>query len=217
MEVVAKSSTLTKKAVNDYELVKCAVEGDQQAYAKLMERHRHSIYHLMMKMSGDSAAAEDLTIEAFGKAFVRLQSYVPNFAFSTWLYKIAINNCIDYVRKRRLNTLSMDEPMGTEEDNQGFSSLLEADGLNPEEDIIRYQRIEKLRSLVNQLNKKYRLMIELRYYEEMSYDEISKELDLPLGTVKAQLFRAKELLFGMASQNACRAYFEAPYTKAVAG
>jgi RNA polymerase sigma-70 factor (ECF subfamily) len=214
MEVVAKTN-LSKKALDDYELVKKAINGDQLAYATLMERYRHAIHHLMVKMSGDPEDSNDLTIEAFGKAFIKLPTYIPRFAFSTWLYRIAINNCIDHVRKKRHNVFSIDEPMYDDED-QTFSTNLEAYSLNPEDEIIREQRLYLIRKLVKQLNKKYRLMIELRFFEELSYDEIAKELGIPLGTVKAQLFRAKEILFELIQKPETSIHFETSYAK-VAG
>ncbi|MCB0652418.1 MAG: sigma-70 family RNA polymerase sigma factor [Saprospiraceae bacterium] len=212
MEVVAKTN-LSKKALEDYELVKKATNGDQMAYSILMDRYRNSIYHLMLKMSGDSEDSHDLTIEAFGKAFIKLPSYVPRYAFSTWLYRIAINNCIDHVRKKRFNIISIDETL-FEDTDLTFSTNMEAYCLNPEDEIIREQRLFLIRKLVNQLNKKYRLMIELRFFEELSYEEIAQELSIPLGTVKAQLFRAKEILFELIQQPGASAHFDATYVKA---
>lgn len=187
-------NNLSDRALEDYQLVCRAVEeNDQAAYANLMERYRDSIYHTMLKMVRNHDDAEDLTIEAFGKAFRKLGSYTPSYAFSTWLFKIATNNCIDFIRKQRLKTLSIDEPL-TEEGDKDFSNNLKATSLDPEERYIRDQRRKIMRELMDKLNEKYRVMIELRYFEELSYQEISEKLDLPIGTVKAQLFRAKELL-----------------------
>jgi RNA polymerase sigma-70 factor (ECF subfamily) len=168
-------------------------ENDQLAYADLMERYRDSIYHTMLKMVHNRDDAEDLTIEAFGKAFRKLGTYTPTYAFSTWLFKIATNNCIDFIRKKRMKTLSIDEPMGDDE-SKDYSNNLKAKSLDPEERYIRQQRSKILRELLERLSEKYRRMIELRYFDELSYQEIADKLDLPIGTVKAQLFRAKELL-----------------------
>ena len=207
MEVAINNARLTKKALNDYDLVERAKNGSQQAYTKLMERHQASIYHLMLRMANDKEDAHDLTLEAFGKAFTRLDSYVPNYAFSTWLYKIAVNNCIDFVRKKRLTVLSIDEPLDNESEHD-FTNTLRAGGLNPEEAIIRNQRIGLMRQLLFDLSDKYRIMIELRYFKELSYEEISQELGIPLGTVKAQLFRAKELLSDLLFRKGAAAYIE---------
>jgi RNA polymerase sigma-70 factor (ECF subfamily) len=207
MEVAVKNPRLTQKALNDFELVERAKDGCQQTYSLIMERHKTSIYHLMLRMTNDREDAYDLTMEAFGKAFTRMGSYVPNYAFSTWLYKIAVNNCIDHVRKKRLTVLSIDERMD-EESQQDYSSTLHSTGLNPEEAVIREQRIGLMRQVLGRLSEKYRIMIELRYFQELSYDEIANELDIPLGTVKAQLFRAKELLLDLLSRPGASAYLE---------
>ncbi len=201
------SDRLSPRAKKDYELVQAAIKGDQNAYELLLNRYRHSIFHTMLKMVHNRQDADDLTIEAFGKAFNKLPTYAPHFAFSTWLFKIAINNCIDHIRKKRIKTLSIDEPI---EFNgaQDFSSNLKSGKLNPEEEIIRNQRIGLMRSSIQKLSIKYRLMIELRYFEGLSYDEIAKELGIPLGTVKAQLFRAKEILFQMMQKPMAAAYLE---------
>ncbi len=206
MEVATVAHGLTQKANNDFEWVKKAISGDQKAYEQLMNRHRGSIFHQMYKMTGNTEDAHDLTIEAFGKAFVKLPSYEPRFAFSTWLYKIASNNCIDFIRKKKINAYSIDVPYEVD-GNQHFASNLPCETPNPEEKVIREQRRSMTRRLVARLGDKYRQMIELRYFEEMSYQEISAELDLPLGTVKAQLFRAKEILHELLEQSTTRTNF----------
>ena len=215
MEVVAKTN-LSKKALNDYELVKKAIKGNQASYGVLMDRYRNAIYHLMYKMTSNSEDADDLTIEAFGKAFIKLPSYVPRYAFSTWLYKIAINNCIDHVRKKKITVFSIDAQIN-EENEQNYAGRLATYMLNPEDQIIKDQRLTLIRKLVNQLGTKYRLMIELRFFEELSYDEIAAELEIPLGTVKAQLFRAKEILCDLLQKPGASAHFETMGRRAAVG
>ena len=195
------NKNLSDRALEDYELVCRAVKDNNQlAYAELMERYRDSIYHTMFKMVHNHDDAEDLTIEAFGKAFRKLYTYTPNFAFSTWLFKIATNNGIDFLRKKRLKLLSIDDPLEKNGD-QDFSNNLKSSSLDPEERYIREQRKLIMRTLLNKLSDKYRVMIELRFFEELSYQEIAERLSLPIGTVKAQLVRAKELLFDVLSKN----------------
>jgi len=193
---------LSPRASEDYEYVKKAILGDQKAYAVLMERYRNSIYHMMYKMVKNRDDSDDLTLEAFGKAFAKLQSYAPRYAFSTWLFKIAINNCIDHIRKKRLHLLSIDDPIEPGGDHD-FSSNIKSSVLDPEQSFIRNQRLELMRSSV-----KYRLMIELRFFEELSYEEIANELNIPLGTVKAQLFRAKEIMYTYLQNPGCKAYLD---------
>ena len=189
------SNNLSERATEDFELVCSAVDvNDQLAYAELMSRYRDSIYHTMFKMVHNHDDAEDLTIEAFGKAFRKLHTYTPNYAFSTWLFKIATNNGIDFLRKKRLKLLSIDDPL-EKEGEQDFSNNLKSTALDPEERYIRQQRKLIMRDLLSKLSDKYRIMIELRFFEELSYQEIAEQLNLPIGTVKAQLFRAKELLY----------------------
>ncbi|MCB0592529.1 MAG: sigma-70 family RNA polymerase sigma factor, partial [Phaeodactylibacter sp.] len=139
--------------------------------------------------------------------FAKIDSYVPRYAFSTWLFRIAINNGIDYIRKKRLNMFSIDEPIDGESSSD-YSGNLRSSSLDPEEIIIRNQRVQLMRDVLGRLNGKYRLMIELRYFEELSYEEIATELDIPLGTVKAQLFRAKEMLGNLLSQPGASAYLD---------
>jgi len=149
---------------------------------------------MLLKMVNNKNDAEDLTIEAFGKAFKNIEQYTPNYAFSTWLFKIATNNCIDFIRKKKANVISIDQ---AEEENDMAPPPLLSSSLDPEEGMIKNQKVSLMRSVVNKLKPRYRNLIELRYFKEYSYEEIAKELNLPLGTVKAQLFRARELLFNI--------------------
>ena len=187
---------LSEKALIDLKLVSLACKGDQKAYADLLGRYRDAIYFMLLKMVNNPIDAEDLTIEAFGKAFKNINHYTPNYAFSTWLFKIATNNCIDFIRKKRSNTISLDQSIDNE-DNLTPSATIQSDTLDPEESLIGQQKIKMMRDVVGKLKPRYKTLVELRYFREFSYDEISKELDLPIGTVKAQLFRARELLFNI--------------------
>ncbi|HIA35583.1 MAG TPA: sigma-70 family RNA polymerase sigma factor [Flavobacteriales bacterium] len=186
-------SHLSEKAQHDYRLVQLAIKGDQKAYADLMDRYRDSIYFLLLKMVNNKDDADDLTIEAFGKAFKNLKQYTPNYAFSTWLFKIASNNCIDFIRRKKKRTLSIDK---TIENDDGTETTihLKSEMLDPEEKFVQKQKIKLLHELVKKLKPRYRELVELRYFKELSYEEIAQQLDIPLGTVKAQLFRAREFL-----------------------
>ena len=187
---------LSEKAQKDIELVDLATAGDQKAFAALMGRYRDSIYFMLLKMVNNKDDAEDLTIEAFGKAFNKLHQYTPNYAFSTWLFKIASNNCIDFIRKKKKITYSLDKGF---ENDDGSEMTLEvaSTSLDPEEAYIKEQKNKLMRAVVEKLKPRYRTLVELRYFKEFSYEEIAKELDLPLGTVKAQLFRAREFLYNI--------------------
>ena len=188
------NSNLSDKAKYDYTLVRRAVdEKDERAYAEILSRYREPIYYMLLKMIKSEVDAEDLTIEAFGKAFKKLNQYEPNYAFSTWLYKIATNNCIDFIRKKKMKTFSIDAQNEGEENSSKFEPV--SNTLTPEEKTINDQKIKVMHQVVDQLKPRYKSLIQLRYFKEFSYQEISDQLDLPLGTVKAQLFRAKELLY----------------------
>jgi RNA polymerase sigma factor (sigma-70 family) len=185
---------LSDKARQDFELVRIALQGDEKAFARLLSRYKDAIYFMLLKMVNNRSDAEDLTLEAFGKAFKNLHQYSPTFAFSTWLFKIASNNCIDFLRKRKGVLLSIENSVQNE---NGDQIKLKSKELNPEEKLIRKQKAILLRKVVRRLKPRYQILVELRYFKEFSYEEIAKELNLPLGTVKAQLFRARGMLFKM--------------------
>ena len=189
----------TKKATEDLVLIKRALEhGDSRAFSKLLSKYRDPVFFKLLEIVEDKEIAMELTIEAFGKAFNNLSSYSSNFAFSTWLFSIAKNNCIDFLRKKKIKTLSLDNLI---EQADGYTLPIDIEDQKfvPDEYLIKKQRILFLRKLVDRLKPKYRLLIKLRYFKEYSYEEIAVELDLPLGTVKAQLHRSREHLFKLLS------------------
>jgi RNA polymerase sigma factor (sigma-70 family) len=188
---------LTEKAQRDLELVKLALEhGNQKAYAKLMGYYKDAIYFMLLKMTNDPDDAEDMTIECFGKAFKKLDQYTPEYAFSTWLFKIASNNCIDFIRKKKMDMLSINRVYDDEEGIE-MSHNIPGHGRDPEEKMIENQKIKLMREVVDKLKPHYKQLVTLRYFDELSYEEIAEEMKLPLGTVKAQLFRAREFLYNI--------------------
>ena len=191
---------LSLKAQQDMDLVLKARKGDQLAYGELLGRYRDAIYFMLLKMVNSPIDAEDLTIEAFGKAFKNIDQYTPNYAFSTWLFKIATNNCIDHIRKKRASHVSLDQTLDGE-DSLLPSAMIQADTLDPELTMINKQKVKHMRNVVSKLKPRYRQLVELRYFKEFSYEEIATELDIPIGTVKAQLFRARELLLNILSRS----------------
>lgn len=186
---------LSDKAQQDFALVESALRGEEKAFARLLAKYKDAIYYMLLKMVNNKSDAEDLTIEAFGKAFKNLHQYSPNYAFSTWLFKIASNNCIDFLRKRRGVTVSIENAQENSENDPPIK--LKSIDPDPEQKLIRIQKAILLRRIVHRLKPRYRTLVELRYFREYSYEEIANELNLPLGTVKAQLFRAREMLFKM--------------------
>ncbi|MCE7990605.1 MAG: sigma-70 family RNA polymerase sigma factor [Roseivirga sp.] len=185
------------KALEDFKLIDRAVEGkDQHAFAELMKRYKNPVYHMILKMVRNVDDAEDLTIEAFAKAFKNLHKFKKDFTFSTWLFRIATNNTIDFIRKKRLDTMSLNTSF---KDDNGEAVTIDVQdrNLNPQEEAIKAQKIELVQMFVTKLPAKYQRLVRLRYFDELSYDEIAKELEAPLGTVKAQLHRARELMYDL--------------------
>ena len=194
------NANFTENAKNDFHLVVKAREGNQKAYADLMHRYKDSIYFMALKMVNNKDDAEDLMIESFGKAFRNLHHYQPTYAFSTWLFRIATNNGIDHIRKKKIDTFSIDKNIaGSDGDEMKID--IKSSSLDPEEELITEQKKLLVKELVDKLKPKYRQLIEMRYYDELSYEEIAEKLEMPLGTVKAQLFRAKDLLYNIMKSN----------------
>jgi len=186
---------LTEKGKRDLLLVRRALDtGDADAYNELMRLYRDPLYFMLFEKVGDEELAKDLTIEALGKAFKKLHLYIPDYVFSTWLFKIAKNNCIDYLRKNKISTVSLDKII-QDEDGRDQSFDIASNISNPEQKMIKKQRIQILKQIVEKLKPNYRILVKLRYFKEFSYEEISNELDLPIGTVKAQLHRGRQQLF----------------------
>jgi RNA polymerase sigma factor (sigma-70 family) len=176
------------RAHEDLKLVQQAINGDERVFTLLFDRYRSPIFQFIGHRTHNGSDAQDLTMETFGKVFLKLGTYNPSFAFSTWVYKIASNNCVDFARRRRPAHKYL-----ADYDASALSNL--SDGLlNPEEEVIRKERIAMVSTILQRLTPRFRKMIELRFYEEMSYEEISEQLQVPIGTVKAQLFRAKEMM-----------------------
>jgi RNA polymerase sigma factor (sigma-70 family) len=192
-----EENRFSSKALEDFKLIDMAVGGDDKAYAKLLQRYKRPVYHMILKMVRNIDDAEDLTMESFSKAFRSLARFKKDFTFSTWLFRIATNNTIDFIRKKKLNTLSIQNTF-TDDNGQAVSIDVEDDGtLNPQDEAIKAQKEELIQVFVNMLPGKYQKLVRLRYFNELSYEEIAVELDAPLGTVKAQLHRARELMYDL--------------------
>ena len=186
--MVKKSS----KKERDIETISKALKtNNQNYYNKLMSQYHNSVNFYVNDIIKNQTISNDLTIEIMGKAFINLKSYNFKYAFSTWIFTIAKNHCIDYLRKNNLKTISIDELTNNDE----YYFEIPSKDSNPEDLLIRKQRIQLLRRLVNQLSLKYINVVKLRYFKEMSYSEISEELNLSESTIKIRLYRArKELL-----------------------
>ncbi len=189
------SKRFSDKALEDFKLIdRATLENDENAYAALLERYKKSVYHMILKMIRNVDDAEDLTMEAFAKAFKSLHKFKKDFTFSTWLFRIATNNTIDFIRKKKLKTMSLDTSY-TDDNGTPVSFDVKDANLDPQEEAIKKQKIELVQMFVTKLPPKYQRLVRLRYFKEYSYAEIAQELDAPLGTIKAQLHRARELMY----------------------
>lgn len=177
----------------DRAFVTDALGGNQEAYQQLMQKYSEPIRRHVSRMVRDRAMVDDLVQESFIKAFTSLSSYSSDYAFSTWLYKIATNHTIDYLRKKKLSTFSIDQPPPGSDDARTYE--LPDTTYRPDRHVMADQRRELIQEAIDALPPKYHRVIVLRHQEELSYDEIATELDLPLGTVKAHIFRARALLY----------------------
>lgn len=175
---------------DDRILAQKAKKGDGLAYAKLFNRYKDTLYYMVYKMVNNKSDAEDLTAEAFDRAFCNLNQYNPKYAFSTWLFSIASNHSIDFLRKHKSRRYDDNE-------SQVIEATLQSTELNPEEVLISQQQVAEIRELLQRLRPAYQTMLELRYFKSYTYNEIAEELEMPLGTVKTQLSRAKAKLGGL--------------------
>jgi len=189
------------KTIEDFHLIDLINStNDQKAYAQLLKRYKKSVYHIILKMVRNLDDAEDLTMEVFSKAFKSLNRFKKDFAFSTWLFRIASNHTIDFLRKKRLQTMSLSTGY-TDEAGESLGVDLMDFNLNPQEEAIREEKIKIMRKLVGGLPDRYKKLVQLRYFDELSYEEIAKEINAPLGTVKAQLHRSREIMLEMIAQS----------------
>jgi len=192
----------TENALHDAMLVVSARSGDEKAFSELMNRYKDAIYFRLLKMVNYKIDAEELMIEAFGKAFTNIDQYETQFAFSTWLYSIASNLALDHMRKKRLNTVSLSSSLIDDqwiEIENDFNLQSSTD--NPEEALIKKQNALILRKSISCLKPRYRKILEMRYFKEFTYNEIAQELNLPLDTVKVHLYRSREILFELLKSN----------------
>ena len=189
-----ETSVQNERLQLDYKLVCDARDkGCHKAYADLMASYREPLYLLLLRMTHNTTTASDLTVETFSKAFLQLNRYSPTGTFSSWLFSIGVNTYIDYLRKRKLETVSLNS-ITRSSDGDFIEYQIPSEQPNPEEAMIRMQRDAALKEIVNQLKEPYRQIIELRYYEDLSYEEIAERMKIPIGTVKIRLNRAKTLL-----------------------
>jgi RNA polymerase sigma-70 factor (ECF subfamily) len=183
----------SESSIQDAAYVEQALGGDESAYKKLMQKYERPLYFFVQKMIKNRDIIPDLLQEIFMKAFNNLSTYNTNYAFSTWLYRIATNHSIDYLRKKKLQTFSIDQPVSTKDGEMQIE--LPDNSFEADQEVIQKQRKKIVEEAIENLPEKYKAVIQMRHMEEKSYQEIAEILDLPLGTVKAHIFRARELLY----------------------
>ncbi len=175
--------------LTDQQLVTLVLDGDSAAFEALFNRYKDAIYKFcFQRTGGNSDDANDLLQETFIKAFLNLEKYDVRYTFGQWIYVIARNVFIDFIRKRR-DECSID----TLPSSNGFRTPI-APEASPEESIIDRQKRSQLTDYLERMTPCYRRFIELRFFKELSYEEIAAELNMPLGTVKTQIHRAREQL-----------------------
>jgi RNA polymerase sigma-70 factor (ECF subfamily) len=176
----------------DRELIARARSGDEMAYRRLLGKYERAVFNICLKMVRDREEARDLAQDAFIKVFSMLDRYNPSFAFSNWLFKITSNLCIDSMRKRRVDTLPMDEPIRSAKGE--YERQYASPTATPDKVLLKKEKMKLLARAIDELPPHYRIMIVLRHQEGLSYEEIAETLEVPLGTVKARIHRAREML-----------------------
>ena len=179
--------------LSDEELVARARKGDRPAFAHLVDRHRVSVFNLTLRILGNREDAEEAAQDAFVRAFRSLDRFRGDARFATWLYRIAVNVSLSSARRSRrdLSTISLSEP---EDDEDGLPMQIPDTSANPAERFEQAEFREQVRNLVSALPPIYSAVISMYHIQSLSYDEISEALELPIGTVKARLFRARAAL-----------------------
>jgi RNA polymerase sigma factor (sigma-70 family) len=200
-EASTRAASSARQA-EDKALVVRARNGDQLAVSDLIRRHRHGVERLIRPMvrSAPSDEVEDLVQEALTKAMLHLTSYSEEYAFSTWLYRIATNHAIDYLRRRKLSTFSISAPPsmpGGKHDEEGREFEISDDSWVPDDVMLAGERTRLIEEAIEQLPENYRRIIRLRHNDDMEYEEIARVLKLPMGTVKVHLHRARAALAKM--------------------
>jgi RNA polymerase sigma-70 factor (ECF subfamily) len=172
--------------------IKQVIKGDQDAFGEIVELYKNSIYQLCYRMLGNRHEAEDIAQEAFIRAYINIKSFNQDLKFSTWLFRIATNLCIDRMRKKKPDYYLDAEVSGAE--GLTMYSQIPSNSPLPENELESLELHETVQKEILKLPEKYRTAIVLKYIEELPLNEISEILDLPLGTVKTRIHRGREAL-----------------------
>lgn len=167
--------------------VYAAMEGDQDAFAEIVYTFQDAVYNLCYRLLGERTEAEDAAQEAFLRAYSNMARYDHGRSFKTWILTIASNHCIDRLRKRRMQFLSIDEPLPA-------GMALSSDEPQPEQATVLHERSERIQALLDELTPDYRTAVVLRYWYDYSYAEIADMMETTESAIKSRLFRARKLL-----------------------
>jgi RNA polymerase sigma-70 factor (ECF subfamily) len=187
-----------KDTKTDMDLITDTLNGNHTSFTTLVNRYYASLYWVIYRIVGNSTDADDLTSESLVKAYESLSSYSNKYAFSTWLHTIGSNRAIDFVRNRNKRPSPINNPTSTEEDI--MTPSIESD-LSAEDNMIRLETNEIIADVISELKPFHRSLIDMRYFKNMSYEEISKKLNKPIGTIKTGLFRARKILYNLIKDN----------------
>jgi RNA polymerase sigma-70 factor (ECF subfamily) len=181
-----------ESARENHDIIQKILNGEKDAFSQIVNKYQNALYGIIFKMINNKDEADDIVQETFMKAFSSIQTFDEKYSFATWLFKIGTNNCIDHLRKRKINSISVNAVLPNEEGESSF----ELPDLTYEADrsIIEEQKKKLIEDAINSLPEKYAIIIQMRHQEDKTYEQISKELNMPIGTVKAHIFRAREML-----------------------
>ena len=183
----------------DREIVARILNGEKNEFSKIEKRYGSLIYSLLRKMVHNTEDAKDLTQEAFIKIYSNLATYNPVYPFSSWILKISSNTCIDFLRKKKIETIPI-ENHSDDSDDDYYIQIPDTTSI-PDNNLIKSEQKENLNKLIQMLPENYQQIIKLRFEDDLNYTEIAENLNIPLGTVKTLIFRARKMLESLAKQH----------------
>lgn len=193
------NTKISTKDIDEKEIIKLILNGEKEYFKLIQKKYYSLIYNLIRKIIKDEDDIDDLVQETFIKVYNALPNFQFNFNFSSWIYKIASNNCIDFIRRKKLNFVYIDKNDESDDDEYKFD--IKDPSLTPEEQLQKKERSHLLKQAIKKLPKNYQQVIHLRHEEELDYQEIAERLNIPLGTVKIHLFRARKQLLDILKNN----------------
>lgn len=178
-------------------LAQLARNGDRLAFRELVDLYQNKIYHLAYRILGNTHEAEDIVQETFLRVYTNLNGFDPSQKFSTWIYRIGTNLCIDHLRKRkRKKNMSLDANLYDSDKADGYDIMPTGDEELPENQLVLSETRRQVRDAIDQMPEQYKSIVILRYLHDMSLQEISEVLDMPVTTIKTRLHRGREYLRG---------------------